>query len=118
MFTGLGNQKPIMPLFALASDNWIGRERMIIRNASQATRWLSCLGRFCWKQVRLGVGAPDITQKGVAGNTIFFAQPTAKIPELELPPSQEAVLEDLNVLFAKNTYDLSTAQWSQVNRAE
>ena len=28
------------------------------------------------------------------------------------------MLEDLNVLFAKNTYDLSTAQWSQVNRAE
>ena len=56
----LGGPRPRMPLYALANDNWIGRERVEVREASEATRWLSCLGRMCWKQLRLGRGAPDV----------------------------------------------------------
>ena len=83
---------PKMPVNAVANDNWIGREKLIVRNASRATHWLASLGRFCWKQVRLGRGPPssgaaqpadDVRQTGVSGNTIFFAQPTAEVPSME-----------------------------------
>eukprot|EP00959_Pyramimonas_sp_CCMP1952_P428926 8983583-Pyramimonas_sp.AAC.1 len=68
-----------MPLNVLANDNWIGRELAHVRGASKATKMLAPIGRRCWKQVRLGEGAPDVRQKGVTGNTILFAQPTADI---------------------------------------
>jgi hypothetical protein len=47
-------RKPKMPLNACANDNWIGRERRHVREASQATKMLASLGRCCWKQLRLG----------------------------------------------------------------
>ena len=68
----LGGARPCMPLCALANDDWIGRERVEVREASEATRWLSCFGRVCWKQLRLGRGAPDLQEKGITGNTIFW----------------------------------------------
>ena len=83
---------PKLPLNAVANDNWIGREKLLVRNASRATHMLSSLGRFCWKQVRLGRGpsssgaaqpAEDVRQTGVNGNTIFFAQPTAEGPRIQ-----------------------------------
>ena len=108
-------------------DNWIGREKFLVRNASRATHWLSSLGRFCWKQVRLGRGpsssgaaqpAGDVRQTGVSGNTIFFAQPTAEVPRMTMPPDEGDFLNSLNVLFTKNTQRLDDAEWAQVNRAE
>ena len=81
----LCGRKPKMPLNALVNDNWIGRERAHVRGASKATKMLASLGRCCWKQVRLGKGAPDVQQKGIAGNTILFAQPTTDAPSMELP---------------------------------
>ena len=107
-----------MPLNALANDNWIGRENPAIREASEATRWLSCLGRCCWKQVRLGHGSPDLQQKGITGNTIFFAQPTASIPSMELPPPEDALIESVNIVFTHSTNDLRNAQWTHVKRDE
>jgi hypothetical protein len=118
---------PKMPLNAVANDNWIGREKLLVRNATRATHWLSCLGRFCWKQVRLGRGPPssgaaqpaeDVRQTGVTGNTIFFAQPTAEVPSMTLPPDEDALLDSLNILFTKSTQHLDDAEWAQVNRAE
>ena len=64
-------KKPKMPLNGLTNDNWIGREKVHVREASKATKMLASLGRCCWKQVRLGKGAPDVQQKGISGNTIF-----------------------------------------------
>ena len=81
----LGCARPRMPLYALANENWIGRES---REASEATRWLSCLGRVCRKQLRLGRGTPDLQQKGITGNTIFLAQET-----LDLPPETDALVD-------------------------
>ena len=97
----LCGKHPKMPLNAVANDNWIGREKLIVRNATRATHWLSCLGRFCWKQLRLGRGPPssgttqpaaDVRQSGVTGNTIFFAQPTAEVPRMVLPPDEGDIL--------------------------
>jgi len=85
-------KKVKMPLNALANDNWIGRERVHVREASKGTKMLASLGRCCWKQVRLGRGPPDLQQKAISGNTIFFAQPTADIPSMELPPLQKRLL--------------------------
>ena len=45
---------PKMPVNACANDNWIGRERLHVREASTATKALASLGRCCWKQIRLG----------------------------------------------------------------
>jgi len=118
---------PKLPLNAVANDNWIGREKLLVRKASRATHWLSSLGRFCWKQVRLGRGpssssaaqtAEDVRQTGVIGNTIFFAQPTAAVPRMTMPPDEGDFLDSLNVLFTKNTQRLDDAEWAQVNRAE
>ena len=93
-------KKPKMPLNALANDNWIGRERVHARGASKATKLLAPLGRCCWKQVRLGKGAPDVQQKGAAGNTILFAQPTTDIPSMELPPAPDALVDSLHIVFS------------------
>ena len=82
-----------MPLNALANDNWLGREKMHVREASTATKKLASLGRCCWQQVRLGKGEPFMRQSAIVGNTIFFAQPTADVPSMELPPSSDALVD-------------------------
>ena len=79
---------------------------------------LAYIGRCCWKQVRLGKGAPDFQQKGIKGNTILFAQPTANIPSMELPPATDALVDSLSLAFARSTHDLSQAYWATVKRSE
>ena len=79
---------------------------------------LAPLGRCCWKQARLGKGALDVQQKGIAGNTILFAEPTAEIPSMELSPAHDALVESLNVGFSGKAHDLSKAHWAAVKRAE
>ena len=111
-------KKPRKPLNALVNDNWIGRERVHVRGASKATQMLASLGRCCWKQVRLGKGAPDVQQKGITGNAILFAQPTADIPSMELPPARDALVGSLNVVFSGKKHNLSKAHWATVKRAE
>ena len=106
-----------MPLDALTNDNWIGRERAHVRSASKATKMLASLGRCSWKQVRLGRGTPGVQQEGITGNTILFAQPTANIPSMELPPASDAPVDSLNVVFSGRTRDLSKAHWATVKRA-
>ena len=61
--TDIAAKKPVMPLIACANDNWIGRERPHVRDASKATKMLASLGRVCMKQVRL-------KQKHVTQNTL------------------------------------------------
>ena len=114
----LCGKKPKMPLDALANDNWIGREKVHAREASKATKMLASLGRCCWKQVRLGKGSPDVQQKGVTGNTIFFAQPTADIPSMELPPPVNALVDSVSVIFTRNMECLTKAWWATVKREE
>ena len=109
--TDLCAKKPRMPLNALANDNWGGRERPHVRNASKATKMLASIGRCCWRQVRLGKGAPDVQQKGITGNTILFAQPTADIASMELPPAPDALVDSLNIAFSRSTTDLRKAEW-------
>ena len=111
-------KKPKMPFNAVANDNWIGRERVHVRGASKATKMLASLGRCCWKQVRLGKGAPDVQQKGIAGNTILFAQPTTDIPSMELPPAPDALVDSLNIVFSGAHHNLTKALWATVSRAE
>ena len=82
-----------MPTYACANDNWIGRERLHAREASLVTKMLASLGRCCWKQVRLGRhGDPAVQEKALTGNTIFFVQPTADIPYMELPPPTDGLI--------------------------
>jgi hypothetical protein len=115
----LAATKPKMPLNACANDNWVGRERTYVREASQATKMLASLGRCCWKQVRLGRrGDPAVQEKALTGNTIFFAQPTADVPSMELPPPSDALVDTLNVIFTRSLHDLSKAEWAVVNRDE
>ena len=115
----LGGKKPKMPIYACANDNWIGRERQHVRDASWATKMLASLARCCWKQVRLGRHTdPDVQEKALTGNTIFFAQPTADVPSMELPPPPDALVDSFNVLFTRGLHDLSKAEWAVVDRAE
>ena len=86
-------RKPKLPINACANDNWIGRERVHVREASLATKMLASLGRCCWKQVRLGRHSdPAVQEKALTGNTIFFAQPTADVPSMEMPPPTDALV--------------------------
>ena len=74
----IASRKPVMPLNACINDNWIGRERIHVRDASMATKMLASLGRCCWKQVRLGRrGDPAVQEKALVGNTIFSPSPRA-----------------------------------------
>ena len=115
----LGAKNPIMPVNACANDNWLGRERRHVREASQATKMLASLGRCCWKQVRLGrPGDPALQEKALTGNTIFFAQPTADVPSLELPPPLDALVDSLNIIFTRSLHDLSKAEWATVKRED
>ena len=114
----LCSKRPQIPLDALVNDNWIGREKINVREATVATKTLLSLGRACWKQVRLGRGKPDVQQKAICGNTIFFAQPTADIPSMELPPPTDALIDSFNLILTRNLDDLRYAQWATVNRAE
>ena len=100
-----------MPLNGLTNDNWIGREKVHVREASKATKMLASLGRCCWKQVRLGKGIPDVQQKGISGNTIFFAQPTAAIPSMEHSPPVNALVDYMSIIFTRSTQTLQNAWW-------
>ena len=114
----LCSKRPQIPLNALVNDNWIGRENVIVREASVATKTLLSIGRACWKQVRLGKGAPDMQQKGICGNTIIFAQPTADIPSMDLPPPTDALVDSFNIIFTRKLDDLRFAKWATVKRDE
>jgi hypothetical protein len=71
------------------------------------------------KQVRLGRRSdPAVQEKALTGNTIFFAQPTADVPSLELPPPINALVESLNVIFTRSLHDLSKAEWANVDREQ
>jgi hypothetical protein len=112
-------KKPKMPESACANDNWIGRERLIVREASIATKALVALGRCCWKQVRLGRHKdPAVQETGLTANSIFLAQPTADVPTLELPPPPDALVDSFNVVFTRSLDDLSKAEWARVSRQE
>ena len=95
-----------------------GREKEYVRNASKATHMLSSLARCCHRQIRLGRGSPDVEQKGISGNSIFFAQPTATIPCMELPPPDDALVDSLNIVFTRNVDNLDNAHWATVKREE
>jgi len=114
----LAGKQPKMPINACVNDNWIGRERSHVRAASQATKMLASLGRCCWKQIRLGRAGDPAVHKALAGNTIVCAQPTADVPSMELPLPPGALVDSLNVIFARNLQDLSKAEWAIVNRDE
>ena len=76
-----------MPFDACVNDNLVGHERRHARESFQATKMLSSLMKCCWKPVRFGHrGDPATQEKALIGNVIFFAQPTANVPSLELPP--------------------------------
>ncbi len=107
----IADKKPKMPVNACANDSWIGRERTHVREASAATNMLASLGRACWKQLRLGRrGDPAVQEKALTTNTIFFAQPTTDVPELELPPGPDALVGTFNFLFTRTLHDLSKAE--------
>ena len=95
-----------------------GREKEYVRNASKATHMLSSLARCCHRQIRVGKGSLDVQQKGISGNTIFFAQPTADIPYMDLPPPGDALVDSLNIVFTRNVDNLDNAHWATVKREE
>ena len=112
-------QNPKMPVNACANDNWIGRERVNVREASTATKALASLGRACWKQVRLGRREdPGVQETGLTANSIFLAQPTADVPTMEMPPPPDALVDSFNVVFTRSLDDLSKAEWARVNRQQ
>ena len=109
----VGGARPRMPWYALANDDWLGRGREEVREASEATRWLSCLGLVCWQQLRLGSGAPDLQEKGITGHTILVAQEllTLKSETLDLPTDKDAPVDGVNKSFAGRTGKRAKVGW-------
>ena len=61
---------------------------------------------------------PEVQEKALSGNTIFFAQPTADVPCMELPPPPDALVDSFCIRFPLNLQDLSVAEWANVTREE
>ena len=106
-----------MPSNACANDNCIGRERPHVRDASKATTRLAAVGRARMTQTRLGCRRdPAAQEAALAGNTILFAQPTADVPSMGLPPPTVTLVDSSTVIFAHTIHDLSKAEWALVDR--
>ena len=56
--------------------------------------------------------------EGVTGNTTFFAQPTADIPSMELPPPVNSLADSFSIIFTRSLQCLRNAWWATVKRAE
>ena len=52
------------------------------------------------------------------GNTIFFAQPTADVPSMDLPPPTDALIDSFNIIVTRTVQDLRSATWAVVKREE
>ena len=50
-----------------------------------------------------------VQEKALTSNTIFFAQPTADLPSMELPPPPDALADFLNAIFARSLHGLNKA---------
>ena len=60
----LGSSRPRMPKNALANDNWIGREPMVVRTASQGT-----VAELSWEGVlEAGAAGPRLAEHAAEGS--------------------------------------------------
>lgn len=118
--SALCKHEPSMPKCALANDFWLGRERPEFRELSDATKWLLSLGRPCWKKVCLGrrSSSANELQCGSTGNVIFVAQPTAGVPQLQLPPDDSFLNESITVAFTGSQGSMNTAKWARVPKQQ
>ena len=117
----LCRKHPSMPGPALANDMWIGRLPPAFADLTPCEETLLSLGRPCYRKILLGKkGMPeDELQKGLAGNSVFLAQPTAGVPAMELPPGPACLSDHLVIAFAgQSTTDLSKARWAMARKSK
>ena len=119
--TKLCKKHPSMPAPCLANDMWVGRFPPVLSDLTASEQMLLCLGRPCYRKILLGKkGVPeDELQKGLAGNSVFLAQPTAGVAAMELPPGPTSLSDHLVIAFTgQSTADLSKAHWALVRKSK
>ena len=118
-----------MPRFALANDNWIGRQPFPLHPGGEPLREMEvkslARGRMCVKKIIAEPekkGPRDTKQGGLVGNAIAF--PQAKVSFMkgqQLPPTPEDAEEFMRdsviiAMVGADVEDLHNAKWAEVRR--
>ena len=103
----LCKERPEMPPLALANWMWLGRVHHLFRDLTLAMRLLLGLGRPVMRSLYLGRGPRDEVHRGLQGNTMIVAQPSATYKQVV--PDVNHILSGLNVIFCKTVDDVSHA---------
>jgi hypothetical protein len=112
----LCTEHPKMPPLALANAFFGGRHHPVFREATLASRMLSSSARLIMRQLFLGRGAHDESQKGMTGNTMLISQPSPSYDQVL--PDTKSLSQSLVVLFCKSVHDVSNAQMLVVDREQ
>ena len=107
-------EQPKMPPLALANACFGGRHHPLFREASLATRTLASSARLVMKQLLLGRGPDDEVHKGMTGNPMLIAQPSATYDQVL--PNLPALNDRMVVIFCRTIDDVSKAPMLFVDR--
>ena len=105
-----------MPWCALANLMWGGREHPLYQGLSEAMKKLLSRGSFYFRKIVLGKGHPSEASSGLVGNTVLLAQPTCGEVQAQLPPPEEAMGENICIVFCMSRQDISKAKVLYVPR--
>ena len=103
----LCKHNPQMPELALVNWMWLGRVHPLFRDLTLAMRLLLGLGRPMMRSLYLGRGPRDEVHRGLQGNTMIVAQPSAVYTQVV--PDVNHALTGLTVMFCKSVDDVSKA---------
>ena len=112
--SALCRPNPIMPDLALPNWMWLGRVHPSYKNLSLGMRLLLGRGRPVMRQLYLGRGPRDEVHKGLQGNTMIIAQPSAQYAQVM--PSVSQCLSSLVLMFCNSVDDVSKAHTLVVER--
>ena len=107
-----------MPRFALVNSMWLGREHLLLQNATTGLRLLLGLGRPCFRKLLLGgrANAKD-RQFGTTGNHFLVTHGSPSLGNV-LPPSSKDHSDSFVVVFGQSKEDLTKCQLLKVSREE
>ena len=112
----LCRKRPLMPDLALANWMWLGRVHSSYRDLSLGMRLLLGLGRPVMRVLYLGKGQRDEVHRGLQGNSMIVAQPSATYSQVT--PNVANAMSSLVIIFCNSVDDVTRAHTLIVNREQ